>query len=181
MRLTSTSILFVTLLAACSAAPRQANTAQYASMSTAALWAQQQIVSTPLNLAFIEAELATRGQTRSGTAYLGQRTSAAFGRQIYARDTSLAGERDCDDFPSTAAAQRFFLDSGGPVSDPHNLDSDGDGLACEWGTQIRRIARAGPAPTLYIPRRTASSRCYTGPRGGTYTLTASGNRNYSGC
>lgn len=23
--------------------------------------------------------------------------------------------------------------------------------------------------------------CYTGPRGGTYTLTASGNKNYSGC
>lgn len=27
----------------------------------------------------------------------------------------------------------------------------------------------------------ARPTCYTGPRGGTYTLTASGNKNYSGC
>ena len=26
-----------------------------------------------------------------------------------------------------------------------------------------------------------SPHCYTGPRGGTYTLTASGNKNYGGC
>ncbi len=28
---------------------------------------------------------------------------------------------------------------------------------------------------------TSSKICYTGPRGGTYTLTANGNKNYSGC
>lgn len=28
---------------------------------------------------------------------------------------------------------------------------------------------------------TSSKICYTGPRGGTYTLTASGNKNYAGC
>lgn len=34
-----------------------------------------------------------------------------------------------------------------------------------------------------IPTRSASSRptCHTGPRGGTYTITPSGRKNYSGC
>lgn len=40
-------------------------------------------------------------------------------------------DRDCGDFDTQAAAQRFFLDQGGPRSDPHRLDDDGDGIACE--------------------------------------------------
>ena len=40
-------------------------------------------------------------------------------------------DKDCADFNSQKAAQDFFLDNGGPNSDPHNLDSDGDGVACE--------------------------------------------------
>ena len=28
-------------------------------------------------------------------------------------------------------AQRFFLENGGPASDPHRLDLDNDGIACE--------------------------------------------------
>ncbi|GAA2124712.1 hypothetical protein GCM10009843_21660 [Nocardioides bigeumensis] len=38
---------------------------------------------------------------------------------------------DCGDFPSQRAAQIYFLNHGGPASDPDNLDSDGDGIACE--------------------------------------------------
>ena len=30
-------------------------------------------------------------------------------------------------------------------------------------------------------RSTASPTCYVGPRGGAYTITASGRKNYSGC
>lgn len=41
------------------------------------------------------------------------------------------GDRDCSDFATQAAAQRFFLDQGGPDQDPHRLDADGDGIACE--------------------------------------------------
>jgi len=169
------------LLAACSTLTPPANPARFSSMSTATLWAEHRRTPTALDLAFIEAELGSRGETRSGTAYLGQRTSAAYGRQIYARNSNGAGDRDCRDFASAAAAQRYFLVSGGPVSDPNNLDADGDGLACEWGTQIRRVASAGAARVAYVPRRASTRRCYTGPRGGTYTLTASGNRNYGGC
>lgn len=40
-------------------------------------------------------------------------------------------DRDCGDFATQAAAQRFFLDQGAPRSDPHRLDDDGDGVACE--------------------------------------------------
>ncbi len=41
------------------------------------------------------------------------------------------GDRDCGDFNTQAAAQNVFLDHGGPDSDPHALDADGDGIACE--------------------------------------------------
>jgi endonuclease YncB( thermonuclease family) len=44
---------------------------------------------------------------------------------------AAVGDRDCGDFGSQAAAQNFFLDNGGPQSDPHALDADGDGVACE--------------------------------------------------
>lgn len=40
-------------------------------------------------------------------------------------------DRDCPDFTSQRAAQEFFEASGGPTKDPHNLDRDGDGKACE--------------------------------------------------
>lgn len=35
--------------------------------------------------------------------------------------------------------------------------------------------------TSAAPRSMGGPTCYTGPRGGTYTITASGRKNYSGC
>lgn len=40
-------------------------------------------------------------------------------------------DRDCGDFSTHAQAQRFFEAAGGPGSDPHRLDGDSDGVACE--------------------------------------------------
>lgn len=40
-----------------------------------------------------------------------------------------AADMDCGDFATQAAAQSFF-NAAGP-GDPHRLDSDGDGIACE--------------------------------------------------
>lgn len=40
-------------------------------------------------------------------------------------------EMDCSDFATQAAAQRFYEAAGGPAVDPHRLDGDGDGEACE--------------------------------------------------
>ncbi len=40
-------------------------------------------------------------------------------------------DRDCSDFETQAEAQQFFLAAGGPQRDPHRLDADHDGVACE--------------------------------------------------
>jgi uncharacterized protein YraI len=40
-------------------------------------------------------------------------------------------DRDCPDFSTHAEAQAFFVAAGGPTSDPHRLDGDNDGSACE--------------------------------------------------
>lgn len=47
-----------------------------------------------------------------------------------APSTSHPGDKDCRDFPSQAAAQRYFIAKGGPGRDPDGLDRDGDGRAC---------------------------------------------------
>ncbi len=50
---------------------------------------------------------------------------------VAAGSASAGGDRDCGDFATQRAAQIFFLNHGGPQSDPHGLDADGDGIACE--------------------------------------------------
>ncbi len=40
-------------------------------------------------------------------------------------------DRDCGDFVTHAEAQAFFESQGGPAADPHKLDQNGDGVACE--------------------------------------------------
>jgi|SRR3989344_2481097 len=40
-------------------------------------------------------------------------------------------DKDCSDFSTHLEAQLFFDANGGPASDPHNLDRNGDGRACE--------------------------------------------------
>lgn len=41
------------------------------------------------------------------------------------------GDKDCSDFSTQSEAQVFFISQGGPGSDPHRLDRDRDGVACE--------------------------------------------------
>jgi Excalibur calcium-binding domain len=192
-------VLFVcsiALLAACDAPPPvpSSTTAApslaparnpFVSYSTTALWGLQGTTTSASELRLAEAELGTRGQTNFGTWYIGQRTAFEVGTTRYARGggSSNAG-RDCSSFASSAEAQRYFLLNGGPSNDPHNLDGDGDGFACEWGASVRSYnSTYRPRATFYTPSRTyrSSGTCYTGPRGGTYTITASGNKNYDGC
>lgn len=40
-------------------------------------------------------------------------------------------DRDCKDFKSQKKAQKFYKKQGGPKKDPHRLDADRDGKACE--------------------------------------------------
>jgi len=44
---------------------------------------------------------------------------------------SVEGDKDCSDFKTQKEAQDFFISQGGPASDPHKLDQDKDGVACE--------------------------------------------------
>jgi len=44
---------------------------------------------------------------------------------------SIEGDRDCSDFKTQKEAQEFFYSAGGPGDDPHKLDADRDGKACE--------------------------------------------------
>lgn len=41
------------------------------------------------------------------------------------------GDYDCSDFTTQKEAQEFFESEGGPTTDYHSLDADGDGRACE--------------------------------------------------
>lgn len=99
----------------------------------------------------------------------------------YVRTSTFRVDRNCSGFGSGAAAQRFFIAAGEPERHPHGLDRDGDGSACEWGTEVTAsIKRYKPKP-VRTTRRLSRSKCYVGPRGGTYTITASGRKNYNGC
>jgi|1186.fasta_scaffold305672_2 endonuclease YncB( thermonuclease family) len=62
---------------------------------------------------------------------------AAFG--LAAAPANAVVDRDCGDFASQQAAQIFYIQAGGPAVDPHGLDADGDGIACE----------TNPAPYYY--------------------------------
>ena len=47
------------------------------------------------------------------------------------KDTGSFVDQDCADFSTQNEAQRFFEQEGGPQDDPHGLDADSDGIACE--------------------------------------------------
>jgi hypothetical protein len=49
----------------------------------------------------------------------------------FAASPASARDRDCSDFSSWRAAQKFYKRHGGPKYDPHRLDADHDGIACE--------------------------------------------------
>lgn len=68
---------------------------------------------------------------------------------------ATAKDANCTDFNNQAAAQRYFLNHGGPNRDPDGLDADGDGVACEtnpcpcyYGT-----GGGGGTPDTSHPRR----------------------------
>lgn len=157
-------------------------TQAYAAATTGQLWATQVATSDPLALLMVEAELGSRGEFENELSYLGSRTISTIGKYQYGRSATVTGDKNCSDFSAAAEAQRFFLLAGGPAYDPHGLDRDGDGNACEWGTKLREVASARAARPAPV-RRTAysESQCYTGPRGGTYTITAGGYKDYDGC
>ena len=74
----------------------------------------------------------SRPPTQVPTVLLALSAIAAALAVATAGPSSAAGaDRDCADFSSQAQAQEFFERHGGPGEDPHRLDADGDGIACE--------------------------------------------------
>lgn len=134
--------------------------------TTTQLWTIQQTPPTTRDLLLAEAELALRGERSQGAAHIGSRTARMVGQSTYRRTTG-GGGRNCSDFASSAEAQRFFLLAGGPELDPHGLDRDGDGFACEWGATVRGMAatRARPVAAVQPAVRTRASTAYR-PTGG---------------
>ena len=53
------------------------------------------------------------------------------GPTVALRYDPLGPDRDCGDFSTWREAQDFYLAAGGPATDPHRLDGDNDGMACE--------------------------------------------------
>jgi hypothetical protein len=52
------------------------------------------------------------------------------GSMAMAQSASAFRDRDCSDFSTQAKAQHFFKKHH-PNRDPHRLDADHDGIACE--------------------------------------------------
>jgi endonuclease YncB( thermonuclease family) len=69
-------------------------------------------------------------------------------------------DRDCADFATQAEAQAFYLAAGGPAADPHQLDAEGDGLACET-LPCPCSTSSSPPPQAPAPLAT---RCSTNPK-----------------
>ena len=66
-------------------------------------------------------------------------------------------DRNCSDFDTWAEAQAFYEAEGGPESDPHRLDHDGDGIACESLPGAPKSPSATPTPDSNAPTPTTGT------------------------
>jgi len=76
---------------------------------------------------------APGGEPESGEAAEAGGASGEVPREA-AEESGVSGgaaDRDCGDFATQQEAQAFYEAAGGPERDPHRLDGDGDGIACE--------------------------------------------------
>lgn len=73
--------------------------------------------------------LPSLGAAANATGPAASTGTAADSLQV--RVAAMRGDKDCSDFSTQKAAQDFFIANGGPQSDPHRLDADGDGVVCE--------------------------------------------------
>jgi endonuclease YncB( thermonuclease family) len=89
-------------------------------------------------------------------------TCLLVGASLLMAAPAQAADRDCSDFATQAEAQAFFIANGGPTADPHRLDSEGDGLACETLPCPCSTSSSPPpppaAPAPVVPTCTANPR-----------------------
>ena len=51
--------------------------------------------------------------------------------RLWGDDARFTADANCGDFETWIEANEFFLQAGGPESDPHRLDGDSNGIPCE--------------------------------------------------
>lgn len=51
--------------------------------------------------------------------------------RIWQQDATFGGDANCSDFETWSEANAFFIQAGGPSSDPHRLDGNSNGIPCE--------------------------------------------------
>ena len=85
------------------------------------------------------------GETGPNIVAFALATSHPVGQQVYRRSGRAPSREEfltrCAEFVSADAAQRAFLEAGGPERDRRGLDPDGDGFACSWDPTPFRAAR----------------------------------------
>lgn len=78
-----------------------------------------------------EAREAKRGLWGDACSAEEPARSSTTSRTHTSQASAPPNDRDCPDFQNRTEAQAFFESQGGPAEDPHRLDQDRDGLACE--------------------------------------------------
>lgn len=122
-----------------------------------AVTAQETIASDAAKLAelkqsykVIEPEaLPTRGRTGVNLAAYALSQKHAVGTKTFSRFNTGSG--GCSRYRNDPdAAQRAFLDAGGPAKDRKRLDGDGDGFACTWNPDKYRslLQNVDTSPTV---------------------------------
>lgn len=88
------------------------------------------IICTFASLALTAPSLGHSGGTDANGCHAGSKPYHCHGGKGGAGSANRSsGDRDCSDFASWEDAQDFFESSG--YGDPHRLDGDDDGIACE--------------------------------------------------
>jgi hypothetical protein len=79
----------------------------------------------------------------ANVALFAVQTTNAVGERAYDRSIGarVASAGSCGRYRDADAAQRAFLDAGGPQQDRLGLDPDGDGFACRWDPAPYRALR----------------------------------------
>lgn len=80
--------------------------------------------------------------------------------------TAPTDDKDCPDFSSQAQAQAFFQVNGGPGVDPHRLDADDDGVACETHFGVDAAPSRAEARTIHAGAPAVADSSALGLAGG---------------
>jgi len=92
-------------------------------------------------LVIVQPDTASVPSADINIAQFARTTTNKVGQRVYQRSTFGGDESSrsrCARFADTDAAQRVFLQNGGPRKDRLKLDPDGDGFACKWSPEPYR-------------------------------------------